>query len=304
MAITEAGVRAALGAVDEPTLHIPLAEAGMVGAVRVDRGGRVAMTIVLPDPRWPRRDELARRVDQALVSVGGITEVEGQVGAMGPGEREGLAQRLRGAWATHENAGQPGHGHDAGPDQAPPFMQPGSPTRVLGISSGKGGVGKSSLTVNLAVALARAGRQAAVLDADVYGFSVPAMLGITDPPIDLARELLVPPVAHGVACMSMDYFVPGDRAVIWRGPMLHKALSEFLTNVWWGEPDFLLVDMPPGTGDVALSMARYLPRAEVYVVTTPQAAAQRVARRTGLMARDRNVNLPVKGVIENMSWFT
>jgi ATP-binding protein involved in chromosome partitioning len=172
------------------------------------------------------------------------------------------------------------------------------------VASGKGGVGKSSVTVNLAVTLARRGHEVAVLDADVYGFSVPKMLGIADDPVPLGPELMVPPVAHGVACISMDYFVPEDKALIWRGPMLHKALEEFLTKVWWGEPDFLLVDMPPGTGDVALSMAQYLPRSEVLLVTTPQPAAQRVARRSALMARDPKVNLPVVGVVENMSWFT
>src|SRR5438093_6025564 len=164
-----------------------------------------------------------------------------------------------------------------------------------------GGVDKSSVTVNLAVALAQAGHDVAILDADVYGFSVPKMLGITEPPL-VIDKLIVPPVAHGVKCISMGFFAEDDQPVIWRGPMLHKALEQFLTDVYWGEPDYLLVDMPPGTGDVALSMAQFMPRAEVFVVTTPQAAAQRVAQRSALMAE--KVHLQVAGIIENMSWFT
>jgi ATP-binding protein involved in chromosome partitioning len=157
------------------------------------------------------------------------------------------------------------------------------------------------VTVNLAVTLARAGHDVAVLDADVYGFSVPKMLGLTQPPT-VIDKLIVPPVAHGVKCISMGFFAEDDQPVIWRGPMLHKALEQFITDVYWGEPDFLLVDMPPGTGDVALSMAQFTPRSEVFVVTTPQPAAQRVAQRSALMAE--KVKLEIKGVIENMSWFT
>jgi ATP-binding protein involved in chromosome partitioning len=180
-------------------------------------------------------------------------------------------------------------------------MAPGSRTRVVGISSGKGGVGKSSVTVNLAVALSAAGHEVGLLDADVYGFSVPRMLGVDREPTAI-DELLVPPVVHGVRCLSMGFFVPDDQPVIWRGPMLHKALEQFLVDAYWGEPDFLLVDMPPGTGDVALSLGQYLPRTEIVVVTTPQPAAQRVAQRSALAAR--RLKLPVRGVIENLSWFT
>jgi ATP-binding protein involved in chromosome partitioning len=180
-------------------------------------------------------------------------------------------------------------------------MAPGSRTRVVGISSGKGGVGKSSVTVNLAVALAAAGHEVGLLDADVYGFSVPQMLGVDREPTAI-DDLLVPPVVHGVRCLSMGFFVPDEQPVIWRGPMLHKALEQFLVDAYWGEPDFLLVDMPPGTGDVALSLGQYLPRTEVLVVTTPQPAAQRVAQRSAYAAR--KLKLPVRGVIENLSWFT
>jgi ATP-binding protein involved in chromosome partitioning len=171
---------------------------------------------------------------------------------------------------------------------------------VLAIASGKGGVGKSSVTVNLAVALARAGHSVGLLDADVYGFSVPSMLGVTEAPTMLG-QLLVPPVVFGVRCMSLGFFVEEDQAVIWRGPMLHKALEQFLVDVHWGAPEFLLIDLPPGTGDVSLSIAQFVPGAEVFVVTTPQPAAQRVAQRAAVMARQ--LRLPLRGVIENMSFF-
>ena len=180
-------------------------------------------------------------------------------------------------------------------------MEPRSKTRILGISSGKGGVGKSSVTVNLAVALARAGYDVGILDADVYGFSVPKMLGITTDPL-IIGDLVVPPTANGVRCLSMGFFVADDTPVIWRGPMLHKALEQFLVDAYWGEPDFLLIDMPPGTGDVTLSLGQYLTKTEVFVVTTPQPAAQRVAQRSAYAAR--KLKLAVRGVIENMSWFT
>ncbi len=172
---------------------------------------------------------------------------------------------------------------------------------MLGISSGKGGVGKSSVSVNLAVALAGRGHRVAILDADVYGFSVPGMLGLDQPP-QIEGDLLVPPAAHGVSCLSIGFFVRDDQPVIWRGPMLHKALEQLLVDARWGDPDFLVVDLPPGTGDVALSMSQYLPKSEMFVVTTPQPAAQRVAQRSALMARQ--LKLPLRGVIENMSWFT
>jgi ATP-binding protein involved in chromosome partitioning len=173
--------------------------------------------------------------------------------------------------------------------------------RVVAVSSGKGGVGKSSVTVNLAIALASAGHRVGLLDADVYGFSVPAMLGLTGEP-SISEGRVSPLVAFGLSVMSMGFFVGDEQPVIWRGPMLHKALEQFLVDVDWGEPDFLVVDMPPGTGDVALSMSQYLPASEVYVVTTPQPAARRVAQRSAYMAR--KLNLPLRGVIENMSWFS
>jgi ATP-binding protein involved in chromosome partitioning len=190
-------------------------------------------------------------------------------------------------------------GHEQG--RANPFSDGSTATRVIAVSSGKGGVGKSSVTVNLALALASAGYRVGLLDADVYGFSVPAMLGLSGEPA-VSEGRVTPLTAFGLSVMSMGFFVGDDQPVIWRGPMLHKALEQFLVDVDWAGPDFLLVDMPPGTGDVALSMSQYLPASEVYVVTTPQPAARRVAQRSAYMAR--KLNLPLRGVIENMSWFS
>ena len=180
-----------------------------------------------------------------------------------------------------------------------PFLH--ASTRVLAIASGKGGVGKSSVTTNLAIALAQRGKDVAALDADVWGFSMPRMLGIEAPPELDDDKAIIPPEAHGVRLISMGFFVPENQAVIWRGPMLHKALEQFITDVKWGEPDYLLIDMPPGTGDVSISMSQFLPRAEVIVVTTPQVAAQSVAQRAAAMSE--KVELDLIGVIENMSWF-
>jgi ATP-binding protein involved in chromosome partitioning len=182
----------------------------------------------------------------------------------------------------------------------PGIGEPGSTTRVVAVSSGKGGVGKSSVSANLAVALARRGDKVGIVDGDIWGFSIPAMLGIDHPPV-MVGDMIVPPVAHRVKVMSMDYFVGEDKAVIWRGPMLHKAIEQFLKDVFWDDLDFLVVDMPPGTGDIAISMSQFLPRAQVLIVTTPQPTAQRVARRAALMAAE--VDQEVIGVVENMSWF-
>jgi ATP-binding protein involved in chromosome partitioning len=213
-------------------------------------------------------------------------------------DRENLRRTLHGDAASTAGSSQ-AHGHAEGREI--PFSKNTSKTRPLLISSGKGGVGKSSVTTNLAVALASQGYKVGVVDADIYGYSIPRMLGTDRDPV-VIDEMLVPPEMWGVRCISIGYFVPQGQAVIWRGPMLHKALEQFLTDVFWDEPDFLLVDMPPGTGDIALSLAQYLPRGEVFVVTTPQPAAQKVASLSAAMAA--KVNLPVRGVIENMSWFT
>jgi ATP-binding protein involved in chromosome partitioning len=218
----------------------------------------------------------------------------------GLGEGEGEGEGDRGADGAHDHAGH-AHRHGQAAAPLPAFLGDEATTRVIGVSSGKGGVGKSTVTVNLAVALAQAGHQVGLLDADVYGFSVPKMLGTDHDPVILG-DIVLPTRAHGVRCLSMGYFVPDDQPVIWRGPMLHKAVQQFLTDAYWGEPDFVLVDMPPGTGDVALTLAEVMPRAEIVVVTTPQAAAQRVAQRSAFAAR--RLKLSVRGVIENMSWFT
>ena len=213
-------------------------------------------------------------------------------------ERAALREQLHGDPGATAGS-QPAHGHAEG--RAIPFADPSSRTRVLLIASGKGGVGKSSVTTNLAIALAQRGKKVAVVDADVWGFSIPRMLGVERPPV-LIDQMIVPPEAYGVTCISMGFFVQEDQPVIWRGPMLHKALEQFLTDVYWDEPDYLVVDLPPGTGDISISLAQFLPRAELYVVTTPQPAAQKVAQRAAFMAD--KVRLDVKGVIENMSWFT
>jgi ATP-binding protein involved in chromosome partitioning len=312
---SETEVRAIVGAVEDPSLRRGLGELGIVRSVATRRRA-VTVELALPVADWPDPDGLVEAVRRAVGGLDGAGEVTVDLGVMTDEERAGL-HRVLAAPAGGEPAaltppGQ-GHGHAHGaPGGAPAplgheegrpnrFMVPGSRTRVIGISSGKGGVGKSSVTVNVAVALAAAGHDVGLLDADVYGFSVPKMLGVTREPVAL-DSLLVPPVAHGVRCLSMGFFVPDDQPVIWRGPMLHKALEQFLVDAYWGEPDFLLVDMPPGTGDVALSLGQYLPRTEILVVTTPQPAAQRVAQRSAHAAK--RLKLPVRGVIENMSWFT
>ena len=289
--------------VQDPELHRSIVDLDMVRDISIGAGGRVAVTVALTVAGCPLRAEITDRVTRAVGALAGVTGVDVDLTVMTDEERAALKVRLQGEMSGGAAAaGHEGHAHavNDGP-QVIPFADPSSTTRVLGLSSGKGGVGKSSVTVNLAVALSRLGHEVAILDADVYGFSIPKMLGLDQQPV-VIDGMIVPPVAHGLTVMSTGFLVADDQPVIWRGPMLHKALNQFLTDVYWGEPDFLLVDMPPGTGDVALSLAQFMPRTEVYVVTTPQPAAQRVAQRSALMAR--KVNLAVRGVIENMSWFT
>jgi ATP-binding protein involved in chromosome partitioning len=293
--VTESQVVEALRPVQDPELHRSIVDLDMVGGIAVD-GPAVAVNVTLTVAGCPLRAELTDRVSSAVGALDGVDRVDVSFGVMTDEQRAALRERLQGPGAA-TGQGQAGHG----PGPAIPFAEAGARTRVLGISSGKGGVGKSSVTVNVAVALAKLGHEVAVLDADVYGFSVPKMLGIDQAPV-VIDQMIVPPVAYDVKCISMGFFAGEDQPVIWRGPMLHKALEQFLTDVYWGEPDFLLVDMPPGTGDIALSVAQFMPRSEVFVVTTPQPAAQRVAQRSALMAR--KVHLGVAGVIENMSWFT
>jgi ATP-binding protein involved in chromosome partitioning len=283
--------------VEDPELRRSIVDLGMVRAVEV-RGDTVAVQIALTVAGCPLRNEIQNRVTGAVGALDGVAGVTLDFTVMTDQEREALRMKLHGNPAATAGQGQ-AHGHAEG--RTIPFSQPGSKTRPLLISSGKGGVGKSSVTVNLAVALASQGYSVGVVDADIYGYSVPRMLGTDRDPV-VIDQMLVPPEQWGVRCISIGYFVPQGQAVIWRGPMLHKALEQFLTDVYWDEPDFLLIDMPPGTGDIALSLSQYLPRGEVYVVTTPQPAAQEVARLSAAMAE--KVKLPVRGVIENMSWFT
>jgi ATP-binding protein involved in chromosome partitioning len=297
--LTEARVIEALRPVDDPELHRSIVDLGMVKQVTID-GGQVGVLIALTVPGCPLRAEITERVTNALLPVEGVDDVHVDMTVMTDEEREAVRAKLGGGGGHATGGGHAHQGHAHG-DREIALAAPDAKTRVLAISSGKGGVGKSSVTVNTAIALAKQGNQVAVLDADVYGFSIPKMLGIDQQPVVL-DDMIVPPVAHGVSVISIGFFVNDDQPVMWRGPMLHKTLEQFLADVYWGEPDFLLVDMPPGTGDVALSMAQYLPKAETYLVTTPQAAAQRVAQRTALMAK--KLNLPLAGVIENMSWFT
>ena len=285
---TESEILEALRPVTDPELHRSIVDLGMVEGVQVD-GGQVAVTVALTVGGCPLRDEITRRVTAAVSAVPGVDGVSVELTVMSDDQRAKVADQVRNAAS--------GHGH--GEAKENPFTS--SRTRILAIASGKGGVGKSSLTTNLAVALAARGRKVAAVDADVWGFSMPRMLGIDRPPT-VIDDVIIPPEAHGVALISMGFFAREDQPVVWRGPMLHKALEQFLTDVSWGEPDYLVVDLPPGTGDVSLSIAQFLPRAEVVVITTPQPAAQKVAQRAAYMAR--KVNLDVIGVVENMSWFT
>ena len=293
-------VQAALAAVEEPELRRSIVELGMVQGVAVD-GKAAVIAIAAPLPGDASRAELSRRVVETVGQVPGIERVDVDLRDMDDDEVVALARLLKGA--PPANPLQVVDASQAGQRAAAPRVNPftDSRTRILAISSGKGGVGKSSVTTNLSVALAERGHRVAAVDADVWGFSMPRMLGISAPP-GLIDDVIVPPEAHGVRLISMGFFAREDQAVIWRGPMLHKALEQFLTDVYWGEVDYLVVDMPPGTGDISLSIAEFLPRAEVLVVTTPQPAAQRVAQRAAAMAE--KVDLQVIGVVENMSWFS
>jgi len=295
------------GVIDPRLFH----SIGDLGLLRTIVPGRqtTEVTVAIPRAGHPGSDELVERITAAVAAAGAPPAVV-RLAEMTDEEESQLAARIHelGLGGRRPAGAMPGPGHGPGgrhggdgPEpRANPFADKSSPTRVLAIGSGKGGVGKSSVTVNLAVSLARAGHSVGLLDADVYGFSVPSMLGVTEPP-SMLGDLLLPPVAHGVRCISMGFFVAEDQAVIWRGPMLHKALEQFLVDVHWGAPEFLLIDLPPGTGDVSMSIAQFVPRAELIVVTTPQPAAGRVAQRAAVMARQ--LRLPLRGVIENMSWF-
>jgi ATP-binding protein involved in chromosome partitioning len=270
----------ALEQVIDPELQRPVTELDMVRDVEVE-DGIVSLTIVLTVAGCPLRDSFQDQVDRALATVPGVRGFELSFDVMTPEERQALTTKLRGGTQREDT---------------PIRLSPG--TRVIAIASGKGGVGKSSLTANLAVAFSQLGLRTGVLDADVYGHSIPHILGIRQKPIAV-DDMIVPPVKDDLKLMSIGFFLDGNEPVMWRGPMLHRALEQFLTDVHWGELDVLVVDMPPGTGDVSISLGQLLPRAEVVVVTTPQKLAQDVASRAATMARKTNMRL--LGVVENMS---
>ncbi len=295
MALTQEQVTEALRPVEDPELFRSIVDLGMVKSIGI-AGDAVDVLIALTIAGCPLKNEITSRVSDAITALGATPTVEFTV--MNDEERAAVRQMLQGDPAA--TAGNnPAHGHAEGRDI--PFADPDSRTRVMLIASGKGGVGKSSVTTNLAIALAQRGKKVGLIDADVWGFSIPRMLGIEHAPV-VIDDMLIPPETHGVRAISMGFFAEEDQPVIWRGPMLHKALEQFLTDVYWDEPDYLLIDLPPGTGDISLSLAQFLPRSEMYVVTTPQPAAQRVAQRAAFMGE--KVNLAVHGVIENMSHFT
>ncbi len=281
--VTDDALHQALTTVIDPEIRKPVTELGMVESVRVDESGRVAVTILLTVSGCPMKDTLTKDTTAALAKVPGVSAVDVTLGVMSDEQRVALRTQLRGGNAEREI----------------PFAKPGSLTRVYAVASGKGGVGKSSITVNLAASLAQSGLRVGVVDADVYGFSVPRMLGVEHRPTQV-DDMILPPIAHEVKVISIGMFVPGNQPVVWRGPMLHRALQQFLGDVFWGDLDVLLLDLPPGTGDIAISVAQLIPNAEILVVTTPQQAAAEVAERAGSIALQTHQR--IVGVIENMSW--
>ncbi|MGF9662800.1 Mrp/NBP35 family ATP-binding protein [Arthrobacter crystallopoietes] len=274
-------VRRALDTVIDPELRRPITELGMLKDVAIDDGGNVTVEVLLTIVGCPLRGTITEDVRRALEPLAGVAEVTVLMDVMTPAQRNELKDRLQ--------AGGRGN----------PFADPASLTRIYAVASGKGGVGKSSVTVNLACAMAAQGLRVGIVDADVYGFSVPGLMGITQAPTQV-DEMILPPVAHGVKVISIGMFVTGNQPVAWRGPMLHRALEQFLTDVYFGDLDALFLDLPPGTGDVAISVAQLLPASRLLVVTTPQSAAADVAERAGSMATQTGQQ--VAGVIENMSW--
>jgi ATP-binding protein involved in chromosome partitioning len=283
-ATSEAELQSALATVIDPEIRRPITDLGMVKSATVRPDGVAEIAILLTVAACPLRDKLRDDVTAAVAQVPGVRGVTVEFGVMTEEQRRGLQQQLRGG---------------GGAEPVIPFAQPGSRTRVYAVASGKGGVGKSSVTVNLAAALAARGLSVGVVDADIYGHSVPRMLGTEARPTQV-EDMIMPPQAHGVKVISIGMFTAGNAAVVWRGPMLHRALQQFLADVYWGDLDVLLLDLPPGTGDVAISLAQLLPGAEILVVTTPQTAAAEVAERAGAISLQTHQRLV--GVVENMSW--
>jgi ATP-binding protein involved in chromosome partitioning len=279
----ESAIRAALAKVIDPELRRPITELNMVKSIAVTDDGAVHVAIYLTTSACPKKTEITDQVTRAVSDVPGTGAVTVALDVMSDEQRTELRKMLRG------DAAEP----------VIPFAQPGSLTRVYAVASGKGGVGKSSVTVNLAAAMAARGLSVGVLDADIYGHSIPRMLGTDERPTQV-ESMILPPIAHDVKLISIAQFTQGNAPVVWRGPMLHRALQQFLADVWWGDLDVLLMDLPPGTGDVAISVAQLVPNAEILVVTTPQQAAAEVAERAGTIALQTHQR--VAGVIENMAW--
>ncbi len=274
-------VTEALRTVIDPEIRRNIVELDMVSDISID-GGRVTVGVLLTIAGCPLKDTITRDTEAAVGKVAGVTEVTVQLGTMTPEQRTAMREKLQGTGVREI-----------------PFAKPDSLTKVYAIASGKGGVGKSSVTANLAAALAKQGLRVGLVDADIHGFSIPTMFGLTGQPTRV-DEMIIPQVAHGVKVMSIGMFVPGNQAVVWRGPMLHRALQQFLTDVFWGDLDILLLDLPPGTGDIAISVAQLLPDSELLVITTPQQASAQVAERAGAIATQ--THQPIAGVVENMSW--
>lgn len=279
--ITESAVREALSRVEDPEIGRPITELNMVKSVSVT-GNDVAVEICLTIAGCPMKSTIESNTRAAVEDIEGVGNVTVTMEAMSDEQRRELKKKLRGGQAEPEI----------------PFAKPESTTRVFAVASGKGGVGKSSMTVNLAAALVHKGLKVGIVDADIYGHSVPNLLGCTDGPTVLDDEMLLPPISHGIKHISIGQFVEGNAPVVWRGPMLHRALQQFLADVFWGDLDVLLLDLPPGTGDIALSVAQLIPNAELLIVTTPQAAAAEVAERAGSISQQTRQR--VAGVIENM----
>ncbi|HEX4815340.1 MAG TPA: Mrp/NBP35 family ATP-binding protein [Nonomuraea sp.] len=285
MAPTQEQVTAALATVIDPEIRRPITDLGMVKSIEIAPDGAVRVGVYLTVAGCPLKDTIRRDVTNAVAGIGGVTGVQIELDVMSTEQRKELQTKLRG---------------DRGPEKEIPFNQPGSLTRVFAVASGKGGVGKSSVTVNLAAAMAANGLKVGIVDADIYGHSVPRMLGAAERPTKV-EDMIMPPVAHDIKVISVGMFKPpGNTPVVWRGPMLDRALHQFLADVYWGDLDVLLLDLPPGTGDIAISVAQRLPTAEILVVTTPQMAAAEVAERAGSIAAQTHQQ--IAGVIENMAW--
>jgi ATP-binding protein involved in chromosome partitioning len=284
MSSREDAIRAALAGVHDPEIRRPITDLGMVESVSIDDDGAATIGVLLTVAGCPMRNTLDADITSAVGAVDGVSRVIVNFGVMTPQQRQELQRGLRGG---------------ASAEPVIPFAQPSSRTRVYAVASGKGGVGKSSVTVNLAASLAARGLSVGVVDADIYGHSVPRMLGVSTRPTQV-EDMIMPPQANGVKVISIGMFTTGNAAVVWRGPMLHRALQQFLADVYWGDLDVLLLDLPPGTGDVAISLAQLLPSAEILVVTTPQTAAAEVAERAGAIVAQTHQRLV--GVVENMSW--